>query len=180
MDNSLNIAESQRDMRYAYFGGTTGLVASATAWLIAGIVAINGTPNSAVITLFIGGIFIHPVAIILSKILGRPGKQASNNPLGALALESTFLLLLSLPIAYGISLYRIEWFFPAMLLIIGGRYFIFSTLYGNRLYWLCGATLALVAFLLVMFSAPFWFGAFSGAVIEYTFGALIVVMKKGR
>lgn len=69
------------------------------------------------------------MGVLIAKALGRPGTAAPDNLLKALALEGAGWLLLSLPLAYGISVYQVEWFFPAMLLVIGGRYLTFATLY---------------------------------------------------
>ena len=68
--------------------------------------------------------------------------------------------------AYG----RLLAFFPAMLRVIGSRYFSFATLYGLRIYWALGATLALAGMLLAALEASVAAGAFAGAVIEYAFG----------
>jgi hypothetical protein len=87
---------------------------------------------------------------------GRSGAHTPGNPLAALTLEVTFFFVFAIPLAYAVSRYRAEWFFPAMLLLIGGRYLTFATLYGMRVYWACGATLALVRFLLVVVKAPAW------------------------
>ncbi|HEX7043661.1 MAG TPA: hypothetical protein VF203_03510 [Burkholderiales bacterium] len=65
------------------------------------------------LALLVGGMLIHPTAVLLAKPLGRPGGHSPGNPLGVLALEGTVLLLLCLPVAYIVSLYRIEWFFPS-------------------------------------------------------------------
>lgn len=169
----MNIAEAQRDMRHAYYGGATGLFASATAWLVAGVFATVSSPGAAIAALLVGGMLIFPVSVILSKALGRRGSLTPGNPLGALALEGTVLLLLGIPLAYAVSLYRVEWFFPAMLLLIGGRYLTFATIYGLRLYWACGAALALGGLLAVFTGAPFLTGAFAGALVEYVFAALV-------
>lgn len=177
----MNIAEAQRDMRYAYYGGAPGLLASATAWLVAGLFAAVSSPGAAVAALLVGGMLIYPLAVLLAKALGRPGSHTPGNPLGALALEGTFSLLLAIPLAYVVSRYRVAWFFPAMLLLIGGRYLTFATLYGMRLYWACGAALALVGFLVVLFRAPVFTGAFAGALVEYVFAAVaFAVVRRTR
>jgi hypothetical protein len=170
---STSIADAQRDMRFAYFGGAPGLLVSGLAWLASGFAAIIYTSSAAIITLFVGGMLIHPLSVLLVKMLGRPGAHTRGNPLGTLALEGTVQLILCLSLAYAISLVRTEWFFPAMLVIIGGRYFTFSTLYGMRLYWACGVALAGAAIVLLMFQAPFVWGAFIGAAIEITFAAIV-------
>jgi len=174
-----NIADAQRDMRFGYFGGAPGVLASAIAWLAASAVALFVSPSSAVWALFIGGMFIFPVGVVFAKILGRPGKHSRGNPLGALAMEGTVLLMLCLPLAFVVALYRLDWFFPAMLLVIGGRYFTFATLYGSRLYWVLGGVLVLAAFLLVATQQPAAAGAFAGGIIELAFAAgLFVVAAK--
>jgi hypothetical protein len=168
-----NIPDAQRDMRFGYYGGAPGVLASAIAWLVATLVAAIHSPKAAVLALFAGGMLIHPVAIVIAKLLGRPGGHTKGNPLGALALEGTILMLLCLPLAYAVSLYRVEWFFPAMLLVIGGRYLTFATLYGSRVYWVLGGTLALAAFALVMLRMPPAIGALAGASIEFVFAAAL-------
>ena len=55
---------------------------------------------------------------------------------GAVAAEGTFWFLAGIAIACGMHFLRVEWFFPAMLLPVGGRYLTFQSLYGMRAYWL--------------------------------------------
>lgn len=179
LDSNCVVSQAQQDMRHAYFGGAPGILASALAWLVAGIVAMHGSAERAVWALFIGGMFIHPLGVLLAKALGRPGAHARGNPLGVLALEGTVLLMLCLPLAFAISLFRVEWFFPAMLLVIGGRYLTFSTLYGMRLYWGCGAALAIAAFALPALHVSPPLSAISGAAIELIFAVLVFAMERG-
>ncbi|MDB6095109.1 MAG: hypothetical protein JWM32_2671 [Verrucomicrobia bacterium] len=174
-NSAATIAGAQREMRFAYYGGAPGMFTSATVWLIAGIVSIVQSPERAVWALFIGGVFIHPVSGLLTKAMGRSGKHSAGNPFGSLALATTFWMILALPLAYGVSRLRIEWFFPAMLFIIGGRYLTFSTIFGARTYWFCGAALALAGFALGRANASPTFGAFSGAAIEAMFAVTIFV-----
>lgn len=175
---SLSIADAQRDMRFAYLSGAPGILASAAAWLVAGLLATYSTPQRAIVGLFIGGIFIHPIGVMITKALGRPGNHTKGNPLGTLALESTLQMLLCLPLAYTVSRYRVEWFFPAMLLIIGGRYLTFATMYGRRIYWVCGGALAIAAYLLVAMRAPVPMGANAGAAIEAMFGLIVLMAAR--
>jgi hypothetical protein len=174
MTTSTNtFVDAQRDMRFGYLRGAPGVLASGIAWLAASLVAIVVSPMGAVWALFIGGMFIFPVGVLLAKLLGRPGKHSPRNPLGTLAMEGTVLLMLALPLAFVVSLYRIEWFFPAMLLVIGGRYFTFATLYGMRMYWALGGILALAAFVLVETRMPPGVGALTGGLIEMVFAAAL-------
>jgi hypothetical protein len=176
--NALTIADAQRDMRHAYLDGAPGALASGTVWFVASMVCILHSPRQAVWVLFVGGMLIHPIALVLLKLLGRPATHARGNPLGALALSTTIWMILALPLAYGVSVLRIDWFFPAMLFVIGGRYLTFSTLYGMRIYLSFGAVLALAGYALAAFGASAAAGAFVGAAIEAGFGAFMLVMAR--
>lgn len=173
--SSTTIADAQREMRFSYYGGAPGMLTSATVWLVAGLVSMLVSNERAVWVLFIGGALIHPVAVLLNKALGRPGSHTRGNPFGTLALASTFWLILSCPLAYAVSLLHMEWFFPAMMFVIGGRYLIFSTMFGTRTYWFCGAALALAGYLLGQAHALPMLSAFTGSAIEATFGVVIFV-----
>jgi len=174
------IPDAQKDMQEAYYGGATGAVTSATAWLVAALVANFVSPKAGILTLIFGGMLIFPVSVVLCKIIGRSGKHCKENPLGSLALEGTVWMLFSIPLAIGAAFYRIELFFPAMLLVIGGRYLTFTTLYGMKIYWLFGATLAISSVPLVVLGAPPSAGAFTGAIIEYAYGITIFAVYKKK
>ncbi|MFC4653890.1 DUF7010 family protein [Rheinheimera marina] len=168
-----SLAAAQQDMREGYQCGAPGVLASALVWTMAALVVLNTGASHGVWALLIGGIFIHPLGLLLAKLAGRKATHQKSNPLGPLALENTLWLMFSLPLAYGLSLYRLDWFFPAMLLLIGGRYLTFQTLYGLKLYWACGISLAIAAFVVLATQANAVAGAVAGAVIELLFAALL-------
>lgn len=172
------IIDAQRDMRDAYYSGAPGVVSSATVWLAAAVVAALVTPKAGIMTLVFGGVLIFPASVVVCKMIGRSGKHNKNNPLAPLAIEGTIWMLFSIPLAIGAALYRIEWFFPFMLLIIAGRYLTFSTLYGMRIYWLFAIVLAISSFCLLAMNAPVFAGAFTGALVEYIFGVVIFIGYK--
>jgi hypothetical protein len=167
------IQQAQADMRHAYFGGATGIITSGIAWLAAALTAYLMGPRGAMAALFIGGMFIHPAAMLLSRLLGRPGAHTKGNPLAPLALESTAWLLLAIVVAFLASMHRPEFFFIAMLLTIGGRYFTFATIYGSKVYWIFGATLAAAGFALAALGADTAVIALTGGVLELTFSAWV-------
>lgn len=173
-----SIIDAQKDMRDAYYGGAPGVITSGTAWLIAGLVAFLLSPKAGILALIIGGMFIFPVSVVFCKLMGASGTLKKENPLAPLALEGTFWMLLSIPIAVGCAFYRIEWFFPAMLFVIGGRYLTFSTLYGVRIYWVFAVSLVAMGWALLATNTPTYLGAFSGAFIEYSFGVALFVTYK--
>jgi len=171
--------QAQASMRSGYLSGAPGVLVSGCVWLAAGIVAASGSPSAAVLTLLAGGVLIYPASVALCKVLGRSGTHEPGNPLGVLAVEGTMWLLAGIAVAYAMHVLRLEWFFPAMLLAIGGRYLTFQTLYGLRIYWLCGGLLCSAGLVLGLFHAPAHACAFSGAAIELVFAAAVFARAPG-
>lgn len=169
----MTIIDAQRDMRKAYFDGAPGVVASGCAWLLAGVVALVFSAFNGMLTLIFAGMLIFPVSVVLCKLLGRTGKHQKGNPLAPLAIEGTFWMLLLIPVAVAVSLYKLEWFFPAMIMVIAGRYLTFSTLYGLRIFWAFSGVLVLAAVGLVALNAPVYAGALAGGLIEWAFALVI-------
>lgn len=174
----MSISQAQTDMRQGYCSGADGILASALAWSVASGVAVAYSPQKAVIALLVGGMLIHPVGVLFGKLLGGRGTHAKGNPLALLAGASTFWLIFCLPLAYAISLQEPRWFFPAMLLVIGGRYLVFATLYGMRLYWALGLTLAAAGYALGFLAAPVHVGAIAGAAIEVVFAVIFLIRHR--
>lgn len=166
-------SQAQSDMRKGYANGSIGILVSGIIWLISATVAFQYSAKQAIWTLLIGGMFIHPVGVLLSKIIGLKGSHTKGNPLGNLAMEGTIFMIMCLPIAFGLSLQHAEWFFQGMLLIIGGRYLTFASIYGNRLYWVLGAALGVAAYLLFFFKVQSFGSLLTGSFIEISFGLLM-------
>jgi hypothetical protein len=79
-----------------------------------------------------------------------------------------------LPLVFGLSLQHTEWFFQGMLMIIGGRYLTFASIYGNRLYWVLGAVLGVAAYILFSLKIQTFGSALIGSLIEISFGFFIL------
>ncbi|REH01021.1 DUF7010 family protein [Flavobacterium aquicola] len=162
--------QAQIDMCKGYANGSIGVIVSGVIWLTSAFTANQYSPKKAIWTLFIGGMFIYPISIIISKFIGLNGTHTKGNQLGNLAMEGTIWMIMCLPLAFGLSLQHTEWFFQAMLLIIGGRYLTFSTIYGNKIYWLLGAILGTSAYLLYNFQVQSFGSLLTGSFIEISFG----------
>ncbi len=174
----MKITQAQENMRHAYFGGGPGVLTSGLVWLVAGIVALVTTSQTSVITLFIGGMFIHPIGILLSKLLKRSGAHDKGNPLAKLALETTFAMFIGLFIAFCVFLRQEHWFFPIMLMVIGSRYLVFSTIYGMSVYYILGSILAISGGISLILDWPFYIGAFIGSGLEIVFAFIIIYLEK--
>ncbi len=173
-----SISKAQADMRLGYYSGAAGILASAIAWSVAAGVALAGAAERSIWVLLLGGMLIHPVSVLICKALGARGSHTKGNPLGQLAGASTFWLIFCLPLAYGLGLQQPSWFFSAMLVVIGGRYLVFATLYGMRLYWVLGLALAAAAIMLVYVSKSAAIAASAGAAIEMGFAITCLVQHR--
>ena len=169
----MQFEHAQKDMNNAYLGGATGALISGLVWTGAGFTAMLYSNLASILFLFFGGMFIFPLSMLLSKALKRTGNHTSNNPLGKLALESTMLIFIGLFLAYSVWQIQPAWFYPIMLLIIGGRYLMFNTLYGAKTYWALGGVLIVCGASCIIFGAPFVTGAFLGGAIEVAFAFFI-------
>jgi hypothetical protein len=175
----MKFEDAQKDMDFSYIGGGAGVLVSGIVWSLAGLVAIFYSNQSSMLTLFIGGMFIHPISMLVSKALKRPGNHNPENPLGKLALESTVILFVGLFLAFYVAKLNLDWFYPIMLLAIGVRYLIFNTLYGAKIYWVLGAVLMLSGMFCLLFGANFILGAFIGGLTEIIFSLVILKKSKG-
>ncbi|WKV12264.1 hypothetical protein [Marivirga harenae] len=169
----MDISVAQSDMRNAYFGGAPGVMISGLIWLISGIASFSISLMTTVIVFFIGGMLIHPLSIVMSKAMKRTGAHQKANPLANLALESTFLLFIGLFIGYIMLQIKAELFFPVMLLVIGGRYLFFSTLYGIKLFWLLGVLLILLGGFGAALNLSIQICLIGGGIIEVIFAGLL-------
>jgi len=175
----MDISEAQRDMRVGYLSGAPGVLASSIAWTAATSAAALISPQQAIWVLFIGGMLIHPAGLLIGKVLGASVTHTRGNPLAGLAGANTIWMIACLPLAYVASMQMIEWFFPALLLIIGGRYLTFGTLYGMRFYWVLGFALMGAGFGLGVLAPAPAISAGAGAAIELVF-AMVAFTLHGR
>ena len=67
--------DAQKDMDYSYYGGATGVLVSGLIWCIAGLIGLTYSTQASMYALFIGGMFIFPLSMLMSKVLKRSGKH---------------------------------------------------------------------------------------------------------
>jgi len=171
---TMDLTEAQKDMRLAYMGGADGAIVSGLLWISSGLLSPYLSQQSVILFFFFGGMLIHPLGILISKICKRTAKHKKENPLGKLALESTVILFVGLFISYSIFQIKPDWFFPIMLLTIGVRYLIFQTLYGMKIYWLFGLALMASGMYCLYTNQTFHIPAIIGGLIELVFAFLIM------
>jgi hypothetical protein len=93
-------------------------------------------------------------------------------------MATTVWLIAGCALSYGLYTANADWFFPAMLLVIGSRYLAFQTLFGHRIYWICGAVLIAAGYLGASARLSPATIAFAGSSIEAAF-ALILLLRNG-
>jgi hypothetical protein len=171
----VTVAEAQRDMRIGLMGGFMGQLVSGLLWLASAALATWGSQRSAIAFLVIAGFFIFPLTKLGLRLIGHRSQVSADNPLNALGMQAAFVLPLSLLVVAGATLYRIEWFYPAFMIVLGAHYLPFVTLYGMRMFYalagsLVGAGLVLALYLRMPFGTGAWL----------TGGILVVFAALGR
>ncbi|WP_428631102.1 DUF7010 family protein [Sphingopyxis sp.] len=139
------LSAAQQDLAQAYAGGAPGVFVSGLVWLIAGIIWQLYGINAAFAAMFIGGMAIHPLAVLIERMAFRAPKAIIGKPLETLALEATISLFVGVMIAWVMLVRAPDLAIPIFAAIIGARYFLFRTLYGEIAYWVLGAAILLVA-----------------------------------
>jgi hypothetical protein len=90
-------------------------------------------------------------------------------------MQIAFVLPLSMPLLVPVGLYRLNWFYPAMMILLGAHYVPFVFLYGMRMFGVLAALLVGGGTLIAMyFSTSFSIGAW------YTGTILLVFAQIGR
>lgn len=179
----MHIGDAQRELRSAFLGGFVGQTVSAVLWLVSGALAVWSTPRTAIWFLVLAGFFIFPLTQLGLRMMGRPGKVRGENALGSLGAQVAFVLPLGLPLVGAAALYRLDWFYPAFMIILGAHYIPFVFLYGMRMFAVLGALLWVTGFMLgTTVSLGFSAGAWITGIILVVFGVVgrDVVLREER
>jgi len=175
----MTVLEAQRDIRRAYVGGGPGVFVSALVWLAAAVVHARQGVGPAFTLLFFGGMLIFPLATLVSRFLFRREKEASGNALGFIALESTIAMIGGLFAAWLFLPTRPDYVFPLAAIAVGTHYFVFKSIYGDRLFWVLGALITAVGVAGILKAVPIPGGTILAvAVVELLFAALLTMRAK--
>jgi hypothetical protein len=175
-----NLQEAQEDMRNGHSYGSIGVFISGTVWITASLIVNFYSSQKGIWALLIGGVLIYPLSTLIEKLIGIKGGHDKNNPLGKLGMEGTIWMIMCIPLAYGLSLIKSEWFFQGMLMIIGGRYLTFASMFGMRIFWILGAVLGMSAYILFKFQAGDFTSALTGGLIEVIFGIAMFISYRNN
>jgi hypothetical protein len=169
------ISDAQLEIRTRFVGEFYGQLVSATLWLTSAALAVWRGPRASITMLVLGGFLIFPATELLIRAIGERAPLSSANALRSLGMQIAFVLPLSMPLLLPVGLYRLNWFYPAMMILLGAHYLPFVFLYGMRMFAVLAALLVGGGTLIAMyFSASFSIGAW------YTGTILLVFAELGR
>ncbi len=88
-------------------------------------------------------------------------------------MQVAFVLPLSMPLLVPVGMYRLTWFYPAMMILLGAHYLPFAFLYGMRMFLVLAALLTGGGLMIAMYwSSSFSIGAWYTGLILLIFAAV--------
>ena len=129
-EDNMDIQSAQQDVRSTFLRGSVGQLVSGLIWLVSVILGTWVSERSAILVLVFAGMFIFPLTQVALRLLGHSGRLPKGHPMNQLAMQVAFIVPLSLPVIGAVSLYNLNWFYPAFMLIVGVHYMPFIFLYG--------------------------------------------------
>jgi hypothetical protein len=126
----MTINDAQRDVRTIFLGGFAGQLVSSCVWFASAGLATWYSVRAGIVMLVAGGFFIFLLTQLLLRAMGRPFSLRKGHPMNALAMQIAFTLPLNLPLVAAAALYRLNWFYPALMVALGTHYLPFIFLYG--------------------------------------------------
>jgi hypothetical protein len=128
------VNEAQKEVRTVFVGGFWGQLVSSALWLASAALGTWVSPRAAIIELVVCGFFIFPITQLLLRLTGRRASLTSENPLGYLAMQIAFIVPMCMLLLAPVAAYRLNWFYPAFMIIVGAHYLPFTFLYGMRMF----------------------------------------------
>ena len=169
----MNIVDAQREVRFRWSGGFYGQAVSGVIWLVSASFASWGSPRTAIAVLVIGGFFIFAITELLVRTVGSRLKLDSRNLLPQLGMQVAFVLPFSMPLLLPVSRYDLNWFYPALMILLGAHYLPFVFLYGMRMFAALAASLLGGGIIIAMhLSSSFSIGAWYTGSILLIFAAV--------
>jgi Family of unknown function (DUF7010) len=166
----MDILDAQREVRSVYIGGFWGQLVASVIWLASATLGTWVTPKASIVTVVIGGFFIFPITQVLLRLSGRRASVSRENPFNSLAMQVAFVLPLSMLLLVPVGLYRLNWFFPALIVLVGAHYLPFASLYGMRMFLFLSAILVAVGVVVALwFSGTFSLGAWVAGLALFAF-----------
>ncbi len=128
----MTVEEAQLEVRSVFMGGLVGQLVSGGLWLLSAAIGTWGSPGRGIAVLCVGGALIFSMTQLVLRVMGRSATLRADNPLGHLAMQIAFTIPLGLPLVGAATLHRLNWFYPAIMIVVGAHYLPFVFLYGMK------------------------------------------------
>jgi hypothetical protein len=177
------VADAQRHVRSAFVGGFWGQLVSSTIWLVSAVLATFGTPRAAIVTIVASGFFIFPATLLLLRLTGGPPSPTKGNPLSALGMQIAFTLPMTMLLLVPVTEFRLNLFYPALLILLGAHYLPFVFLYGMRIFAaLCAILVSSGIAIALYLPHSFSLGAWVGGITLFVFAWILraTVQRESR
>jgi hypothetical protein len=159
------VQDAQREVRTVFVGGFWGQLVSSAIWLASAALGVWVSPRAAIITVAAGGFFIFPATQLLLRLTGGRASVSSDNPLWNLGWQIAFTLPLSMLLLVPVTVFRLNWFYPALMILLGAHYLPFAFLYGMRMFIpLCAILVGAGVAIALHFSGSFSLGGWIGGL----------------
>lgn len=166
----MDIQDAQRETRSVYIGGFVGHLVLSAIWLVSAALGTWVTPKASIQAVVIGGFFSFPLVQLMLLLSGRRARVSRDNPFHWLGMQIAFVLPLSMLLLVPVGLYRLNWFFPALMILVGAHYLPFATSFGMRMFlFLAGILITAGVVIALYFSATFSLGAWVAGVVLFVF-----------
>jgi hypothetical protein len=166
----MDIQDAQREVRSVYVGGFGGQLVSSVIWLVSAALGTWVTPKASILTVVIGGFFIFALTQMLLRLSGRRASVSRENPFNSLGMQVAFVLPFSMLLLVPVGFYKLNWFFPALMILVGAHYLPFATLYGMRMFlFLAGILIVMGVVIARWFSGTFSLGAWVAGLTLFAF-----------
>jgi len=166
----MDIQDAQRESRSVYIGGFWGQLVSSVIWLVSATLGTWVSPKASILTVVIGGFFIFPLTQMLLRLSGRRASVGRENSFNSLGMQVAFVLPFSMLLLVPVGQLRLNWFFPALMILLGAHYLPFATLYGMRMFlFLAGILIVMGVVIALWFSGSFSLGAWVAGLTLFAF-----------
>ena len=164
------VQDAQREVRTVFIGGFWGQLVSSAIWLASAALGTWVTPRAAILTLVFGGFFIFPATQLLLRLTGGPASVTRNNPLHYLGMQIAFTLPMCMLLLVPVTEFRLNLFYPALMILLGAHYLPFTFLYGMRMFIpICAILVSSGVAIALYFPGTFSLGGWIGGLTLFLF-----------
>jgi hypothetical protein len=167
------VEDAQRHVRTQFIGGFWGQLVSSVIWLASAALATWSTPRAAITTIVFGGFFIFPATLLLLRLSGGSASPTKGNPLSNLGMQIAFTLPMTMLLLVPVTEFRLNLFYPALLILLGAHYLPFVFLYGMKMFIaLCAILVSSGVMIALYVPQSFSLGAWVGGITLFVFAWL--------